>query len=55
MLIPRKVKHRKQHHPRQRGIASGEEAPSAEPGDVVESAAVTQPAATEGTTPESES
>ncbi len=23
MLIPRKVKHRKQHHPRQRGIASG--------------------------------
>ena len=35
--------------------ASGEEAPSAEPGDVVESAAVTQPAATEGTTPESES
>ena len=21
MLIPRKVKHRKQHHPRQRGIA----------------------------------
>ena len=35
--------------------SSGEEAPSAEPGDVVESAAVTQPAATEGTTPESES
>src|SRR6201996_9862477 len=23
MLIPRKVKHRKRHHPRQRGIASG--------------------------------
>src|SRR6202161_1803959 len=23
MLIPRRVKHRKQHHPRQRGIASG--------------------------------
>ena len=23
MLIPRKVKHRKQHHPKQRGIASG--------------------------------
>ena len=23
MLIPRKVKHRKQHHPQQRGIASG--------------------------------
>src|SRR5665811_1448196 len=23
MLIPRKVKHRKQHHPEQRGIASG--------------------------------
>ena len=23
MLIPRKVKHRKQHHPRQRGLASG--------------------------------
>jgi len=23
MLIPRKVKHRKQHHPRQRGTASG--------------------------------
>ena len=23
MLIPRKVKHRKQHHPRQRGVASG--------------------------------
>ena len=23
MLIPRKVKHRKQHHPRQRGMASG--------------------------------
>ena len=23
MLIPRKVKHRKQHHPRQRGIPSG--------------------------------
>ena len=23
MLVPRKVKHRKQHHPRQRGIASG--------------------------------
>ena len=23
MLIPRKVAHRKQHHPRQRGIASG--------------------------------
>ncbi len=23
MLIPRKVKHRKQHRPRQRGIASG--------------------------------
>ena len=23
MLIPRKVKHRTQHHPRQRGIASG--------------------------------
>ena len=23
MLMPRRVKHRKQHHPRQRGIASG--------------------------------
>ncbi|MDA0250898.1 MAG: 50S ribosomal protein L16 [Mycobacterium sp.] len=23
MLIPRKVKHRKQHHPKQRGMASG--------------------------------
>ena len=23
MLIPRKVKHRKQHHPKQRGLASG--------------------------------
>src|SRR6202165_309184 len=23
MLIPRKVKHRKQHHPTQRGLASG--------------------------------
>jgi large subunit ribosomal protein L16 len=23
MLIPRKVKHRKQHHPKQRGVASG--------------------------------
>jgi large subunit ribosomal protein L16 len=23
MLIPRRVKHRKQHHPRQRGMASG--------------------------------